>query len=291
MISRRRIKRFWYYIIRLQREMGYDDCLGMAAQIAYYIMLGVFPFLLFMLTLISYLPIGLDLQNEALRAMQEALPGEAFGQVDHVVADIIRDRSGLQLLLGLAAGLFWGSQCISVLITTINRAYNTRQRRSIVTQKILAIKLTLVLSVLWILSSAITLSGQTVTNDVFAFLGLQTDDGTFWGTIRIPLVLLLNFWAFAMLYFYAPEAKQQFRWILPGAITSTFAWFLASDIFRKWVGSYGDYSLAYGSLAAVVVLLIWFWISGLIFLLGAEINALNKRIEDGDSPRRFRPLR
>jgi len=102
---------------------------------------------------------------------------------------------------------------------------------------------------------------------------------------------VLNLIALSVLYYIAPEAKQKFRWILPGAITSTILWMVASSAFRVFLRNFGHYNKTYGSLAALVILMIWLWLSGLVFLLGAEINSLMKRMEEDDGPRRVRLLR
>jgi membrane protein len=105
------------------------------------------------------------------------------------------------------------------------------------------------------------------------------------------MAFLLNLTALTILYYFAPEARQRLFSILPGALTSTILWMLASSGFRIFLRNFGAYNKTYGSLAAVVILMVWLWISGLIFLLGAEINSLMKRIDHEDAPRRIRLLR
>ncbi len=271
------MKRWGLFLRRLQREMGYDDCIGMAAQIAFFMILGLFPFLIFLLSLISYLPIGGQLSGQVLPALEEQLPPEAFGLVEKYVqgfvGGMIEGRSEKLLGIGLLASLWSASMGVGALITTINRAYNLRPRRSIAAQKVLSIFLTLVLTGIWLLSMFIVIFGPAATHGLFRWLGLAGDAQNLWTTLRLPLVFCLNLLALAILYYYAPEARQRFRWILPGAITSTVLWLGASSLFRLFVRNYGTYNMLYGSLAAVIILMIWLWISGLIFLLGAEINA------------------
>jgi membrane protein len=288
---RRRLRRWALFLRRLQREMGYDDCMGMAAQIAFFMMLGLFPFLIFMLGLISYLPIGEQLSHQALEALSEQLPTEAYALVADTVTSTLLGRSQSLLSFSLLAALWSGSMGVGALITTINRAYNIRPRRSLATQKALSILLTLVLSVIWLLSTALVLLGPAVTSAALRALGLAGGATTLWTTLRLPLVFMLNLMALAILYYYAPEARQRFRWIMPGAVTSTVLWLAASSLFRLFVRNFSSYNATYGSLTAVIILMIWLWLSGLIFLLGAEINALMKRLEqeeDGGRARWFR---
>jgi len=291
----RQLKRWGLFLRRLQREMGYDDCMGMAAQIAYFATLSLFPFLIFLLSLISYLPIEGDLAGQVLQALQEQLPAESFqllsNYVQNLVGNLLESPSQQLIGLGLLTALWSASMAVGALITTINRAYNLRPRRSIVHQKILSIALTLVLTGIWLLSMIMVLLGPTATHEMFQFLGLAGDAHNLWTTLRVPLALGLMLVTLAILYYYAPEARQKFKWILPGAMTSTILWFGASSLFRLFVRNFGTYNKLYGSLAAVIILMVWLWISGLIFLLGAEINALMKRMEHEDGHHRVRSLR
>lgn len=285
------MKRGGLFLRRLQREIGYDDCMGMAAQIAFFLMMGLFPFLIFLLSLISFLPIGADLSGEVLRLLAEQLPAEAYREVAGTVLSLLPDGNAGLLSVGFLAAVWSGSMGIGALITTINRAYNIRPRRSLAAQKMLSIVLMLVLSALWLVSTVFILFGPRVTHSVFQWLGLAGDAMNLWTGLRLPLVFCLNLLALAILYYYAPEARQKFRWILPGAITSTVLWLAASSLFRLFVRNFGSYNKTYGSLTGVIVLMIWLWISGLIFLLGAEINALMKRLEAEDASERIRLLR
>ena len=287
----RRAKRSWLFLIRLQREMGYDDAMGMAAQIAFYAMLGLFPFMIFVLSTISMFPLGDKLQPLLLEALESQMPLEAAQYVTSVVMDLLPTENQGLLSFGLLASLWGASMAIGALITTINRAYNIRPRRNIAQQKVLSIGLTLALSGLWLIAMTIILVGPTATQQLFQIVGIASETNTFWTSVRLPMAFLLNLAALSILYYVAPEAKQKFRWIMPGALTSTILWLGASQAFRIFLGNFGQYNKTYGSLATVVILMIWLWISGLLFLLGAEINSLMKRMDEDDPPQRVRLLR
>jgi membrane protein len=290
MTIRRFFKRRWYFLIRLQREIGYDDCMGMAAQIAFYTMLGLFPFMIFLLSLVSTLPLGDDLQTLMLKELRSQMPAEAARYVTEIVLNLLPNRNQGLLSIGLLASLWGASMAVGAMITTINRAYNIRPRRNMAVQKMYAILLTLALSGLWLVSMTIILVGPRFTQQIFQALGIASETNTFWTTIRLPMALVLNFLALSILYYIAPEAKQKFRWILPGAFFSAVMWMAASSAFRIFLRNFDTYNKTYGSLGAVVILLVWLWISGFIFLLGAEINALMKRQEQEDGYRPFRRL-
>lgn len=291
MTFHRRRKRAWLFLLRLYREMGYDDAMGMAAQIAFYALLGLFPFMMFLLSLISSFTVTEHLREPLLTALKDQMPPEAADYVTNIVLEILPQHNQGLYIFGLLAGLWGASMAIGALITTINRAYNIRPRRNIVYQKILAIGLTIGLSGIWLLALSIVLAGQNNLQHVYEWLGIASPTNTFWTSIRLPMAFVLNLMVVSVLYYVAPEAKQKFRWVVPGALTSTILWFAASSAFRYFLANFGQYNKTYGSLATLVVLLIWLWISGLLFLLGAEINALMKRMEEDDPPERVRLLR
>jgi membrane protein len=277
MTIRRALKRTCLFLQRLQREIGYDDCMGMAAQIAYYMMLALFPFILFLLSLISHLPM---LQPElVLNVLSEALPGDTYDLVASTVRTLLSQRGGGLLGIGLLAALWSGSMGVGALITTINRAYNIHPKRNLLHQKILSIVLTLALSGFVILSTALVLLGPDLSHEFFRMLGLAGDSQSFWLTLRLPLVLLLNLLALSILYHFAPEAKQRYVWVLPGTVTATLLWFGASSLFRLFLRNFSSYNLTYGSIATFIILMVWLWVSGFIFLLGAEVNALMRRVD------------
>jgi membrane protein len=287
----RRLKIAWLFLIRLQREMGYDDCMGMAAQIAFYTMLGLFPFLIFLLSLLSNFPLGEALKPLMLEALSEQIPRESAEYVAGIVLELLPNYSQGLLSVGLLASLWGASMAVGALITTINRAYNIRTRRNIVTQKFMSIVLVLMLSGMWLMSMTIILVGPGFTQSMFEFVGIASETNTIWTSLRLPMAFMLNLTALSILYYFAPEARQRFMSILPGAITSTILWMLASSAFRIFLRNFGAYNKTYGSLGALVVLMVWLWISGLIFLLGAEINSLMHILEDEDGPIRVRLLK
>jgi len=290
-MSTRHWKRALVFLERLRREIAYDDCMGMAAQIAYYMMLSVIPFLIFVLSIMSRLAMGEALEPLLLETLREQMPPEAANYITDIVLRILPTRSSETTLVSFAVALWGSSMAVGALITTINRAYNLRPRRNIVTQKALALVLVLALSGILLLAMFILLMGPQVTQQSLEGLGLSGDAGSFWTSLRLPLAALLAFIALAILYFYAPEARQRFVHILPGSITATVLWLTASSAFRLFVSNFGNYNATYGSLAAVVIMLAYFWLTGFIFLLGAEINALMKRVEIEDGRSLFRPLR
>lgn len=273
------LKEAWSFLVRLQREIGYDDCMGMAAQIAYYMLLSTFPFFIFILSLLSALPVGRSLEPQIFESLSAQMPPEAANFVMDVVQYVLPTRSGGLTIMGALVSLWSGSMAVGAMITTINRAYNLRPRRNLIHQKMLAIGLTLSLSAILLVSAGIVLVGPRVTHTMFQALQLASPDNSLWTDLRLVIAGLLALAAVGLLYYYAPEAHQKPLHILPGTIIATLLWLLANSGFRLFVRNFGQYNTTYGSLAALVILMLWFWLTGFIFLLGAEINALKLRLE------------
>lgn len=284
----RRLKRAWLFLVRLQREIGHDDCMGMAAQIAFYNLLGLFPLMIFLLNIIGLFPLGRALQPALLKELGKQMPPEAANYVVDIILGLLPSGNQGLFGVGLVISLWGASTAMGSLVTTINRAYNIRPRRNLLKQKFLAIWLTLVLALMWMLAMVIVLVGPRVTQNVFELMGIASETNTFWTSVRLPMAAALTLASLSILYYIAPEAKQRFRWILPGAVTATILWMGASSGFRVFLRNFNSYDVVYGSLAGLVILMIWFWLSGLVFLLGAEINSLMKRIEEEHQPERLR---
>jgi membrane protein len=279
LIDSRSLKRAWLFLVRLQRKVAQDDCMGMAAQIAFYNVLGLFPLMIFLLNIIGLFPVGRALQSELVDELGAQMPPEAASFVADTVLGLLPAGNQGLFGLGLVASLWGASMATGAMITTINRAYNIRPRRNLLKQKVLSIWLTLVLAILWMLAFVIVLVGPRVTQGVFEMLHIASETNTFWTSARLPMAFGLTLVSLSILYYIAPEAKQRFRWILPGAATGTLLWMGASSGFRFFLRNFGSYDMTYGSIAGLVILMVWFWLSGLVFLLGAEINSLMKRID------------
>ncbi len=200
------MKKWGLFLRRLQREIGYDDCMGMAAQIAYFMMLGLFPLLLFIISLLSFLPI-LE-PNQVLANLSDTIPPASYELVASTIHSVLSQNDGAILGLGLLAALWSGSIGVGALITTINRAYNIHPKRNIAYQKLMSILLTIMLSAFVLVSTFTILSGPDVTQLVFQKLGLPFSSSSFWMNMRLPLVLFSNLFAFSVVYYVAPEAKQ-----------------------------------------------------------------------------------
>jgi membrane protein len=255
----------------LAQRIYEDDTFTIAAALAYYFFLAIFPLLLFVLALTSVLPLhGLDtwlLENAA-----QSLPHEAYVLVERTLHGLLATpRSGL-LSVGAALALWSASAAFTALINGLNRAYRAQDPRPWWHVRLYAIGLTVGLSLFLILAFVLTLFGGQVVDLVGRHLGpaaAVTALVVRW-TITVAAVLL----TVAAIYYACPAVEKEWQWIRPGAVLFTLGFAATSAAFSYYVGHFASYDGTYGSLGAVIILLVWMYILAVFLLLGGELNAL-----------------
>lgn len=257
---------------RTLNETRADNGLGLAAQLAYYFFLALFPALLFLISLASFMPTG-DLVGQVIPLLR----GVAPQQVIEILRDQLRQigdsgQAGL-LTFGVAAALWSSSAAMVALVDALNRAYGIEDARPWWRQRATAILLTIGVSIFILVSAALVLAGPQMAE----FLGEQVGlGGTFewtWKVLQWPLVFLLVATGVGLIYYFAPDAEQDFVWITPGSLVATTLWLVDSLGFRFYVVNFGSYNETYGTIGGVMVLMLWLYLSGLVIVVGAEMNA------------------
>jgi membrane protein len=254
------------------RDAREDDCLGLAAQLAYYFFLALFPAVLFLLALASFFPLT-GLIDEVLRTLRPFAPEAVLGFLEEQLRRLSDADSGGILTIGFL-GAVWSSSAAAVaIIGSLNRAYDIDEGRPWWKVRLTAIGLTLALAMLILVSFSLILAGPTVAEYLASSLGLGAVFEWTWKILQWPLVFFLASTALGLVYYFAPDAEQDWVWITPGALIGTLLWVLVSLAFKFYVGNFGNYNETYGAMGAVIVLLLWFYLSGLAILIGAELNA------------------
>jgi len=260
---------------RLWKSLNDDDVFGRAAQLAYYFFFALFPGLIFLTSMLGLLAAtGSQLHDSLLRFMATALPGSAFDLVRQTLDQTTKASGGGKLTFGIAVALFSATQGMVAVEDTLNAVYNVGESRPIWKTRAIALALTLVCSVLLILALALIFYGNTLANTWGGYLGLGTAATWAWKIFQWPFALFFLSLVFATTYYYAPDVEQRhWQWITPGAVVGMVTWILASAGLRIYLHFFNSYSATYGSLGAVIILLTWFYVTGLMLLLGAEVNA------------------
>lgn len=257
---------------RVWRQMGEDNVSGYAAQLAYYFIFSLFPFFLFLTALLAYIPIP-DLMTKILSSLAGVLPGEAMTLVQDNVMELVTQPQGGLLSFGILVALWTASSAVTGIMDGLNRAYGVREGRPFWKVRGLAVVLTVGLAILMITSFTLLAFGPDLGGFIAAKVGLGTAFDLAWAIARWPLALIAVIFAVALVYYYAPDVEQDWKWITPGAVIAVVGWVAVSLTFGYYVDNFGSYNKTYGSIGAVIVLLTWLYLSGLFLLLGGEINS------------------
>jgi membrane protein len=252
-------------------EIIEDDVFGRAAQLAYYFFLALFPFLICVVASLSVF--GAADRGRALlfHFLASALPPSAFDLINNTLNEIIHSSGPLKMSLGIVASLWSASMGMSAIMDTLNAAYNVKETRSLLKQYAIATGLTVGIALLMVISVAIMVFGQVLLKALAPGIILAIA----WKIAEWPLVLSLTLLAFAIIYYFAPALTlRRWHWITPGAIFGVLLWLAASFGLRMYLHFFNTYNAAYGSLGAVIVLLLWFYLSGIAVLSGAVVNGV-----------------
>ena len=252
-------------------EILNDDVFGRAAQLAYYFFLALFPFLIFVIASLSVFGTADRGRELMFRFFAEALPPPAFTLIARTFDEIIRSSGPLKMSFGIVASLWSASMGMSAIMDTVNAAFKVKETRSLFKQYAVAIGLTVGTALLLVICVVVIVLGDTIIKS----LSLGNIIASTWRIAQWPLVLALILLAFAMIYYFAPNLfNRRWHWLTPGAILAVILWMVVSFGLRIYLHFFSTYSAGYGSLGAVIVLLLWFYLSGVAVLSGAVLNAV-----------------
>lgn len=268
---------------RSVREFGRDDMSTHAAALAYHVLFALFPFLIFLIALLSFLHIP-RFFDWVLEEGERALPADAYRPLRDVVDQIQGQSQGGLLSVGVLAAIWGASSGIRSLMNALNVAYDVEETRPLWKRYVLSIAYTIGLAALMIAAAALMLLGPEGMEWLADQVGLSQVVVTLWTWLRWPVLVLILMLVAAIVYNVAPNVDQPFRFITPGAVVAVVIWVLAALGFSLYVSNFANYSATYGSLGGVVILLFFFFISSAVLLLGAEVNAEIRNERLGQTP-------
>lgn len=253
-----------------------NDLVNRAYELAYNFLLAVFPMLLFILGVFGmFASEGSGLRTNLFYYFQLVLPPTAYDLLAKTVREVTPSTTGGKLTFGLLFALYSGSSGMTQLMTTLNAAYEVRETRSWLRIHLVSLALTLAMSILVIAALFVVLAG----GQVLASMGVQGGGASYAAFLAMKVVqwvfaLACVVFAFAVIYYFAPNVKvQHWYWLTPGSVFGVVLWALASGVLRGYLHFFNSYSKTYGSLGAVIILMLWFYVTGLSFLIGSQINA------------------
>jgi membrane protein len=263
----------WQLLKRVYHEIVDDEVLTRSAALAYYFVSALFPMIFFLMAMLGLFFHSHDLQSSLLNYTARFMPVDAYRLVQKTLQEIANSSTGLKLAFGLVLALWSGAGGVVSIMDALNRCYHVKDSRPFWKQRLIALGLTVAIAALTIIALAIVLYGGDIADFVGAHVGLSTVAVMAWHIAQWPIALFFVVICFALLYFWGPDTEQQWQWITPGSLVGVLAWIGASLLFRVYLHFFDSYSKTYGSLGAVIVLLLWLYISGLAIMVGGEINS------------------
>lgn len=251
-----------------------DGVYNRAAELAYFFFLSLFPGMIFITTLLGFVfKSNAQLTGLLLHYLSTTLPGSAFELIRTVIAEITRSSGSGKLTFGILAALWTANSGMNALEDALNAVYKVKESRPLWKTYGIALILTVLASLLIIAALMVFLYGGSLVQVVSDTVGLKPVFYWSWKIAQWPIALFFVSLVASMVYYAAPNVKQRrWQWLSPGAFFATLGWIAASGLLRLYFHFFTNYARTYGSLGAVMVLLTWLYVTGIMLLLGAELN-------------------
>lgn len=270
-------------IKRTVKEYLEDDMLTHASALAFQVFFSIFPFVIFLIALLGFLHLP-ELFDWLRQQAAIFLPGEVMDQVNQVIEHVQQPQGGL-LSFGMIFAIWTASSAVRVMMNAMNAAYDVKEGRPAWKLYPLSIVYTIGIAAMLIAAAALMLIGPQAMQWLSSQIGFEQLFVTLWAWLRWPLILLLLTLAVAVVYYVAPDVEQSFRFITPGAIICVLIWIVAALGFNFYVQNFADYNATYGSIGTIIVLLTFFFLSSMVLLFGAQVNAVIEHLmPEGKDP-------
>lgn len=248
----------------------------------YHFVLAMFPMLIFLLTLLPFF----NIEQSQITSMLSSAPSETSSIIKGVIGDVTKNSSGGLLSVGLILAIWSASNGMTAIMNSFNVAYDVEDSRNGILLKLLSVVFTVVMGVVFAIAMALPTLGSAISHYLFGPLGLDSEVKWVFNLIRVVLPLIIILVLFIVLYSVAPNVKTKILSVLPGAIFTSIIWLLGSFAFGWYISNFGNYSKTYGSIAGIIILLIWLYLTSFIIIIGAEINAIihQRHVIKGETP-------
>ena len=257
---------------RVWSEIWDDEVTDRAAALAYYFLFALFPTLLFLTVLLGLLPLP-GLMDRLLQYGDQALPSDAASIVRRTWIEISRGARGGLLSIGVLTALWAASNGMASIMSALNVAYDVTDSRPWLKRRLLAVLLTFGFAMFILAALILLVFGPHIGAGVAGLFGLGTLFTSVWTAINIPIVIFFVLVGIALVYYLAPAVEQRWRWVTPGSVVALGLWLVMSWGLRMYVARFADYNATYGSIGGIMLLMLWLYLTGVVLLVGAEINA------------------
>ncbi len=268
---------------RVRAAIDRDEVFDRAAALAYYFLLALLPLLFVALSILGTVAHGNpQFRQQLITYMSSIMPGQASQVISQSLEEIMRANGGATISLGLLAALWTASGGMTAVQQALNATHDVRESRKYWVAKGVALWLTAAVSALVVVALVLILYGPAIANAIFGTVGLANVVGWIWKIVQWPVAVFFVILAIELMYYAAPDVhKREWQWLTPGSVLGVAVWLLASFAFRVYLSFFNSYSKTYGSLGVLVILMLWFYITGFAILAGSEVNAEIMNAEEG----------
>lgn len=256
------------------REYLHDNVSDSAATLSYYFVFSLFPFLVFLATMTAYIPGVKESVGTMLSRARAILPPQAMDIIDQHVRGLIDQPRPKLLTIGIIVTLYSASRGVDAVRKALNLAYDVTESRPFWKTEGIAFGMTIGGALLVLVG----VTGLVAGGDLGLWVADRMDIGKVyvlaWSWLRWPITALVIMFCAAVGYYVLPDVKQEFKFITPGSVVGTLLWLGATYGFNLYARHFGSYNVTYGSIGGVIVLMTWLYLSGFVFLMGGEINAI-----------------
>lgn len=275
-IIRRRINVLIHLIVKIKN----DDIVALSSQLAYYMMLSFFPFILFLVTIVGFSKLN---SSEVLNGLNGLLPESIVQLTKSTVTEVFDNQHTGLLGVSILLMIWTSSSAFRAVIKGVNKAYDFKENRSFIKRAIISMLGILALATIIILSLFMLVFGTVISDYIREIIPLYKPFIFIWDMFRHTFVFIVMIFIFSGIYCMAPAKRLKSKEVVPGAIFSTIGWIIVSFVFSFYINNFSHYSRFYGSLGAVFILMTWLFLISMIFILGVEINCVLSQMKHGNN--------
>ena len=274
------------FFVRLYDRAFDADIVDRSAQVAFYFSFAIFPLIYFLVSLFGLILVSSDgLKTELFDNLHRLMPVAVFDLVRKTIDEIIANSSSGKATLGLVITLWSASAGVDAIRNAMNAVYGLKETRPWWRTKLQSVALTFVVTTLATFALAIVFYGWRLVQYILAGIGLEVTSPLILVTIQWISILIVSLFACEIIYNLLPDFKKfRWKWITPGTMVAILLWILFTGAFRLYVGYFNSYNKAYGSLGAVIIMMLWLYLTALALMIGGAINSVlheSNRIEEG----------
>ena len=275
-----RIKQFF---VRLYEKAMDEDIPSNSAQVAFYFLFALFPLLLFLVNIFGiFLGSSAEMRHELFMYLGQVMPSSAYELVSKTLDEVVEGSSGGKLTIGLLITLYSASAGIDSIGIALNGVYKLKEERPLWKRKLLSISLTITLGILIFIALGIVFYGSQFLNLIFGNIGFPISSPLLLQILAVVVVFAILLLTFDLMYYFVPNHKDtKWKWFTPGALLAIGLWLLLSKGFSLYLQYFDSYAKTYGSLGAIIILMLWLYLTAFVILVGGAMNAILEEFSKG----------